>query len=213
MSVPVLQFENVLCPAGPEGLNLSVSERAIYLACGPQGCGKSDLINLATGIRRPVAGRVRQFGIDLEQAPLDAKRVGIVFSEPSLTPELSLARNLGFFGQLFGMFGRRLRSRTAEVLSLCGLSDRKNMRVDRLSSAERARAEIARALLHQPKLLLLDDPARGLGGDVRSQTARDLCHAGAFDDVAVVWTSRDGAEGAIADEVLRLPSPGGPQGA
>lgn len=212
MSIPVLQFENVRCPAGPKGLNLAVADRAIYLAYGPQGCGKSDLINLATGFRRPATGRVRQFGIDLEQSPLDAKRVGIVFAEHSLTPELTLSRNLGFFGQLFGMFGRRLRSRTAEILAMCGLSELKDTRVDRLSNAERARAEIARALLHQPELLLLDDPARGLGGDVRSQMAQDLRDAGAFDDVAVVWTSRDGAEGDIADEVLRLPSLLGPHG-
>lgn len=154
-----------------EAVSFSVGSGEIFGLLGPNGGGKSTLFRILSTLLTPTGGAARIFGEDVVRAPLAVRRqIGVVFQSPSLDGMLSVEENLRHQGRLYGLRGAMLRARIAELLERLGLSDRKNERVATLSGGLRRRVEIAKGLLHQPPLLLLDEPATGLDTGAR----RDL---------------------------------------
>ncbi|WP_252375008.1 MULTISPECIES: ABC transporter ATP-binding protein [unclassified Nonomuraea] len=152
-----------------DGLKFSVTEGEAYGLLGPNGSGKSTTIEMVVGVLIPDSGTVRVHGHEMARHPLRAKRlVGYVPQEVALYPDLTGRENLRYFGRLFGLRGQRLRRRVAEVLDVVGLADRADERLGTYSGGMQRRVNIAAGLVHEPKVLVLDEPTVGVDPQSRN---------------------------------------------
>jgi len=165
-------------------VSFQVEEAEIFGLLGPNGGGKTTLFRILSTLLRPTSGTATLFGADVVKNPQEVRRrIGVVFQSQSLDGKLTCAENLRHQGHLYGMRGGRLRQRIDSVLGRFGLADRQNDLVETLSGGQRRRVELAKGLLHQPGLLLLDEPTTGLDPGVRRE----------FWDYLDVLRARDGA--------------------
>jgi len=188
-----------------EEVSLSVPPGAFCALLGPNGAGKTTLFSIATRLFHARAGRVTVDGIDLARRPGAAlARLGIVFQQPTLDLDLSVRHNLTYFGALHGLSGRETLARAGPLLERLGLAARLGETVRSLNGGHRRRLEIARALLHGPSVLLLDEPTVGL--DVATRRAIvDHVHALCEEPgVAVLWATHLVDEVREADRVVVL---------
>lgn len=154
-----------------DGLSFKVARGAIYGVLGPNGGGKSTLFAILSTLITPASGRVFVDGIDALAKPGEVRRrIGVVFQTQSLDRKLTVEENLFMQGALYGLRGDLLAGRARQALEQVGLSERARERADRLSGGLKRRLEIGKALLHQPALLLMDEPSAGLDPAAR----RDL---------------------------------------
>ena len=153
-----------------DDLTLNVSRGEVFGLLGPNGSGKTTTVNLVSGLSRPTAGRVSVLGHDLSVDPAAIRpRLGSVPQETALYEELSAEANLAFHADLFNYPRREVAGRITEVLELVHLGDRRKSAVSTFSGGMKRRLALARALLHKPDLLYLDEPT--LGVDVQSRRA------------------------------------------
>jgi ABC-2 type transport system ATP-binding protein len=148
-------------------ITLRVPAGEILGVVGPNGAGKTTLYRTITGLGRPTSGRIILFGGRSPDAR-SRKRIGYMPQNEALYPELSGRENLAFFGRVYGLGGDRLRRRMTEVLELVALRPRADDRVDRLSGGMRRRLSLAVALLHEPDLVILDEPTVGVDPELRA---------------------------------------------
>jgi ABC-2 type transport system ATP-binding protein len=171
------------------GLNLQIAEGDFAAILGPNGAGKSTLFRVLSTLSPPQDGTVRVAGNPLpEQAAAVRRQLGVVFQSPGLDGRLSVRENLIHFGWMYGLNGSRLRQRSDSLLEQFGVGDRSADRVETLSGGLQRRVELARALLHEPKILLMDEPTTGLDPDARRilwEHLRGLNEAG----VTVIFTT------------------------
>ncbi len=151
-------------------LTLSVKQGEIFGLLGPNGSGKTTTINLISGLSTPTSGEVQVMGYDVRRhARRIRQMLGAVPQETALYEELSAWDNLDFHADLFGMARKGKKARIIEMLELVQLQERKRSRVGTFSGGMKRRLALARALLHDPQLLYLDEPT--LGVDVQSRRA------------------------------------------
>ena len=153
-----------------DDLSLRVEPGEIFGLLGPNGSGKTTTVNMVSGLSIPTSGQVRVMDYDLRTQTRQVRQVlGTVHQETALYEELSAWRNLDFHADLFGMTGPLKKARIEKMLDLVQLSDRKDSRVSTFSGGMKRRLALARALLHEPQLIYLDEPT--LGVDVQSRRA------------------------------------------
>ena len=160
------------------------------LLLGPNGAGKSTLFSLVTHLYDSRDGHIRIAGHDIKTHPCQAlASLGVVFQQPTLDLDLSVLQNLRYHTALHGMSRKESAQRIQEELERQGMLERSGEKVRQLNGGHRRRVEIARALLHRPRLLLLDEPTVGL--DVPSRKAMvDHVHAlTRTTDIAVLWAT------------------------
>jgi ABC-2 type transport system ATP-binding protein len=182
MPLPVaLSLVDVRVRYGPrvavDGVSLDVRRGEIVGLLGPNGSGKSTVIAAAAGVLDPFDGTVRVADVDRAVDPVGfAHKVGLVPQECGLYEELTAADNLVFFGKLYGLSGSELRRRVARVLSRVRMADRALHRVNTLSGGMKQRLNLAVALMHDPLVLLLDEPTAALDPASRDAFFADLTH-------------------------------------
>jgi ABC-2 type transport system ATP-binding protein len=181
-----------------DDVSLSVAAGEMFALLGPNGGGKTTLFRIIATLLRPRAGVVRVFGADVAADPGTVRRLlGVVFQAPALDKRLTVRENLRHHGHLYGLRGARLHTRLEEALTRVRVADRADDRVASLSGGLARRAEIAKALLPGPRLLLLDEPTTGLDPGVREEIWRDLRTLRDRDGTTVVLTTHlmDEAQG------------------
>lgn len=130
---------------------------------GPNGAGKSTTMKIATGYIPPTAGEVMVADFDVTTRPLAVKRItGYLPEHNPLYTDMYVHEYLAFIGQLYGLRGKALKSRVQEMVELCGLTVEQNKKIETLSKGYRQRVGLAQALIHNPKVLILDEPTTGL---------------------------------------------------
>jgi ABC-2 type transport system ATP-binding protein len=151
-------------------LSLSVWRGEIFGLLGPNGSGKTTVINILSGLSKPTSGQAVVFGFDITRDPRAVRaRLGTVPQETALYDELTALANMEFHAELYNVPARERQRRIAALLDLVQLSDRRTSRVSTFSGGMKRRLALARALLHEPQLLYLDEPT--LGVDVQSRRA------------------------------------------
>ncbi|MCX8194947.1 MAG: ATP-binding cassette domain-containing protein [Candidatus Micrarchaeota archaeon] len=151
-----------------DGINLEVYEGEIFALLGPNGAGKTTTISMLCGLLRPTKGQANVAGFDVEKESLMVRKsIGVVFQQPSSDDLLSGRENLKMHALLYGMPSEGREERIDEMLRLVGLVERQHSRVKEYSGGMRKRLEIARGILHRPKILFLDEPTVGLDPQTR----------------------------------------------
>jgi ABC-type multidrug transport system ATPase subunit len=158
-----------------DGLSLSVPSGAVFGLLGPNGSGKSTFLSMLIGRRKPDAGEIRVLGRPL--APQLRARMGIVFQEPSLDAAMTVRETMHLQGRMFGLSRAVTALRASRLLDRAGLSDRASAMTSTLSGGMKRRLELARALLTQPALLLLDEPTLALDLDSKQSLWQHLLEA------------------------------------
>ncbi len=188
-----------------DDVSLVVGEGAFVALLGVNGAGKTTLFSLITRLYDNVTGEIRVFGHDLRRTPGPAlAELGVVFQSRALDGDLTVTQNLSYHAALHGLPRRLARQRADEALEAVGLVPQRRQKVAALSGGQQRRAEIARALLHRPRLLLLDEPTAGLDVKSRREVVR-LVRALARDTgVGVLWATHLFDEIEAGDEVVLL---------
>ena len=153
--------------------SLDVRAGEILALVGPNGAGKTTALKLLVGLLTPTSGTARLGGYDVMRQPLDAKRIlAFLPDQPFLYEQLTVAELLGFVGGMYGLAHTLLRSRAAELLTTFGLAEQVDRRISQLSYEMKSRLVLIASLLHDPKVLILDEPFFGLD----PQTLRLMKH-------------------------------------
>ena len=167
---PPIELDTVVKTFGEvralDGVSFAVHSGETFGLIGPNGSGKTTLIRLLLGLGRPTSGSVRVLGRMMPNRVV-AAQIGYMTQSSALYGELSVRENLAFFGTLYGLSGKRLRERTADTLRLVELAERAGSVVATLSGGMRQRVSLATALIHQPRLLFLDEPTVGIDPELR----------------------------------------------
>lgn len=191
--------------AALQDVSFAVPEGSFTLLLGANGAGKTTLVSLVTGLYHARHGEILIFGASLRGNISQAlMQMGIVFQQPTLDLDLSVRENLRYHAALHGLSRRVALERAAEELARIGISDRAGEKVRALSGGLRRRVELARALLHRPRLLILDEPTVGL--DLATRRAI-LAHIRALRDeqgLSVLWTTHLMDEVEPRDDVVIL---------
>jgi ABC-2 type transport system ATP-binding protein len=201
--IPVIEARGIVHRYGDrialDGFHLDVPAGTVFGLLGPNGSGKSTLLSLVAAMERPQAGTLRVFGET--PAPASRARVGTVFQENAQDPLMTPAETVSLAARLFGLPRAESERRGDELLGRFGLGDRAGDRIGTLSGGMRRRLELARALMHDPELLLLDEPTTGVDPGERRVLWEALGEAGAGAARTVLVASNDLAE---ADQACDL---------
>jgi len=158
-------------PTGVEalrGVSLQIEPGEFYGLLGPNGAGKSTLIHCATGLAQPTGGSIRVFGHDaIDHYAAAREAVGLAPQEPNLDFFLTAEESLDYHAGYFGMPRKERRERTKELLETFSLTEKRNERTRTLSGGMKRRLILARAMIHRPRLLILDEPTAGVDVELR----------------------------------------------
>lgn len=183
-------------------LNLSINKGEIFGLLGPNGAGKSTTINMICGLLKSDQGSIEVDGISVKDRPLEVKkRIGLVPQDLALYESMSAVDNVSFFAKLYGLRGKLLKERVEEALMFVGLQDRAKDTPSTFSGGMKRRLNIACAIMHRPKLIIMDEPTVGIDPQSRNhilESVRKLNEMGS----TVIYTSHYMEEvSAISDRV------------
>jgi ABC-2 type transport system ATP-binding protein len=188
-----------------DGLTVDVARGEVFGFLGPNGAGKSTTFHLLTGLLAPDAGRVLLDG--REAPPTDGRvrqRLGVVFQDPSLDDKLTALENLKLGAALYGLSGKRAEARIAELLALVELGDRAREPVERYSGGMKRRLEIARVLLHEPEILVMDEPSRGIDAPTQRRIWEQLLELRRQRRMTILLTTHAPDEAEYCDRIAVL---------
>jgi ABC-2 type transport system ATP-binding protein len=191
---PILEVENLVKKYGNfeavKGVSFTVEEGEVFGLLGPNGAGKTQTISMLTGVIPPTSGTARIGGHDI-RTQMDKVKVinGLVPQDLALYPTLSARANLDFFGRIYGLTGKELRGRVDDVLRIVALTDRADQAVEKYSGGMKRRVNIGAGLLHQPRLLFLDEPTVGVDPQSRNQIFESVLQLNRERGMSIVYTS------------------------
>jgi ABC-2 type transport system ATP-binding protein len=190
----MLQVKNLVKRFGEKeavrSISFAVERGESYGLLGPNGAGKSTTISMICGLLTPNEGEITVGGIDALKNTTAAKQVmGVVPQDIALYPTLSARENLVFWGEMYGLKGKELRTRVDEALEIVSLSDRQKDRINTYSGGMKRRINIAASLLHRPQLLIMDEPTVGIDPQSRNNILETVRSLNTEKQMTVVYTS------------------------
>ncbi len=191
--------------AAVDGLSFELAAGEIFGFLGPNGAGKTTTFEILSGLRRPDAGELRFRGAPI--TPTDPRfraRLGVVFQKPSVDEKLTARENLALGAALYGIGGKTARERIARVLALAELAPRADELVKSFSGGMRRRLELSRVLLHDPELLVLDEPTQGLDPGFFQTFWREIRALRDGRGMSVLLTTHDPLEAEQCDRLAVL---------
>ena len=179
-----------------KGISFQIEAGKFCALLGPNGAGKSTLFSLLTRLLIAPQGKINLAGYNLEKNPRKAlSKLGVVFQQPTLDLDLTVLQNLKYFASLHGLHGKTARLAIEEALERLNMLERAKEKVRALNGGHRRRMEIARALIHKPQVLLLDEPTVGLDAASRKAITDHVHDLAARDSLTVLWATH------LVDEV------------
>ncbi len=173
-----------------DNISFSVKEGEIFAFLGPNGAGKTTTIKIFTTLLKATSGQVLINGYNPAKEPNKARRsFGIIFQDPSIDDELTARENLEFHGVLYGLPKKIRRTRMAELLKIVELWERRNDLVKNFSGGMKRRLEIARGLLHHPKIIFLDEPTLGLDPQTRNHIWNYIKKLNKMENITIFFTT------------------------
>lgn len=152
-----------------DNLSLNINEGEIFGLLGPNGAGKTTTINTILGLTKKQSGDIKIFGKDMDKYEKEIKRnIGVVPQDIAIFNDLKAYENVELFGRLYGLRGKELKDNVEEALEFTGLSDRKNDFPGKYSGGMQRRLNIACAIVHKPKLIIMDEPTVGIDPQSRN---------------------------------------------
>ena len=171
-------------------VSFDIEEGDIFGLIGPNGAGKSTLINIITGILDPLNGEVLIGGHSIKKKPIEAKKlIGLVPQELALSEDISAIDNLNFFASLYGLSGKKLKEAVNEALEVAGLTEKKKEKVKKFSGGMKRRLNLAAAIMHKPRLLILDEPTVGIDPQSRNNIFEYLRRVNSQEKTTILYTS------------------------
>lgn len=191
---PILEVQHLEKKYGDhtvvKGIDFEVEDGEVFGLLGPNGAGKTQTISMITGVIEPTGGTARVAGRDILQDQNMVKQmIGLVPQDLALYPTLSARANLNFFGRIYGLRGKDLKERVEDVLHVVALTDRADEPVENYSGGMKRRVNIAAGLVHQPKLLFLDEPTVGVDPQSRNQIFESVMRLNSERNMSIVYTS------------------------
>jgi ABC-2 type transport system ATP-binding protein len=185
-----------------DGIDVEVRPGEVFGFLGPNGAGKSTTIKILCTLASATSGSARVAGYDVATQRLQVRRsIGLVFQDPTVDAYLSGEQNLAFHGDLYGLQRADLARRMDEVLHTVGLWDRRKDLVGKYSGGMRRRLEIARGLMHAPRVLFLDEPTVGLDPQTRATIWEHLTAVRAAENVTIFLTTHAMEEAEVCDRI------------
>ncbi|WP_055666949.1 ABC transporter ATP-binding protein [Desnuesiella massiliensis] len=173
-----------------DNISFEIKKGDIFGLIGPNGAGKSTLINIITGLLKANSGEASIGGYSISKEPLKAKGLlGLVPQELALMEELSAYDNLEYFGAFYGLGGKLLKERIEEALQVTGLSDRKKEKIKKFSGGMKRRLNLAVAIMHRPKVLILDEPTVGVDPQSRNYIFEFIKKINKENNTTIIYTS------------------------
>jgi ABC-2 type transport system ATP-binding protein len=186
-------------------VSLTVRQSSFTVLLGLNGAGKSTLFSLITRLYAIRSGQIRIFGHNIASEPGAAlSKLGVVFQSRALDVDISVRQNLIYHAALHGIASKRANELIAQVLDRVAMTERSSERVGNLSIGQMRRIEIARALLHQPRLLLLDEPTVGLDVKARADILEHVRRLSVVQGIGVLWATHLIDEADAGDDVVVL---------
>jgi ABC-2 type transport system ATP-binding protein len=190
----ILEADNLVKTYGNhvavDGVSFAVEEGEVFGLLGPNGAGKTTTISMLTGVLEPTSGTARIGGHDIRAEATEVKRInGLVPQDLALYPTLSARANLQFFGRIYGLRGRELRERVDDVLEIVALTDRADDPIEKYSGGMKRRVNIAAGLVHQPRLLFLDEPTVGVDPQSRNHIFESVQRLNRDRQMSIIYTS------------------------
>lgn len=209
IGIPALDISHVSHSYGKrmalERVSFAVESGSFTVLLGLNGAGKSTLFSLITRLYATRHGAIRIFGHDVTRDSGEAlRRLGVVFQARTLDPDLSVIQNITYHAALHGIGPHEAKRRAEDVLAQVALADRMTDKVRNLSGGQMRRVEIARALLHKPPILLLDEPTVGLDVKARADIVAHVRGLVETQGIGVLWTTHLIDEIAMTDNVVIL---------
>ena len=194
MEQPAIETSNLTCAFGDvvavDGISIQVKEGELFGLLGPNGAGKTTLINMLSTMIPSTSGTAAVWGNDIKKKPSAVrKNIGVVFQGTTLDDKLTGRENLDLHGRLYGLAKTLRKERIAEVLKLVELEDKADMLVKKYSGGMMRRLEIARGLMHHPRVLFLDEPTLGLDPQTRNHIWEYIRRLNKEEKVTMVLTT------------------------
>jgi len=194
MMPQILEVDNLVKKFGDftavNGISFEVEEGEVFGLLGPNGAGKTTAISMLTGVLEPTAGTARVGGYDLKSDLKEVKKInGLVPQDLALYPTLNARANLNFFGRIYGLKGSELKKRVEDVLEIVALKERANEKIENYSGGMKRRVNIAAGLVHEPRLLFLDEPTVGVDPQSRNQIFESVLQLNRERGMSIIYTS------------------------
>jgi ABC-2 type transport system ATP-binding protein len=184
------------------GVDFEVATGEVFGFLGPNGAGKTTTINMLCTLAKPTGGSARVAGYDIVRERDDVRRhIGLVFQDPTLDGYLTAVQNLRLHAELYGVESALVPARMRQVLEMVGLWERKDVPVRTFSGGMRRRLEIARGLMHSPRVLFLDEPTIGLDPQTRSSIWSYINLLRETEDITIFMTTHYMDEAEVCDRI------------